>query len=57
MPLAAKINGKEIIIPDEERRKCEIWTRVMGYYRTFDDFNIGKKQEFLERKWYKLPQL
>lgn len=26
--------------------------RVMGYYRNFDNFNIGKKQEFRDRVWF-----
>jgi anaerobic ribonucleoside-triphosphate reductase len=32
-----------------ERTKCEIWTRVMGYHRSVTDFNIGKKAEYAER--------
>lgn len=24
----------------------------MGYYRNYENFNIGKKQEFNERKWF-----
>ena len=34
---------------DDERTKCEIWTRVMGYYRPVSEFNKGKKGEFMER--------
>lgn len=40
-------------IKDEERTKCEIWTRVMGYHRPTSQFNIGKKQEFKDRKFFK----
>ncbi|MDR1334284.1 MAG: anaerobic ribonucleoside-triphosphate reductase [Holosporaceae bacterium] len=40
---------KDIELKDEERTKCEIWTRVMGYHRPVDDFNIGKKGERAER--------
>ncbi|HAU29180.1 MAG TPA: hypothetical protein DCW68_03605 [Rhodospirillaceae bacterium] len=39
----------EIILKDEERQPCEIWTRVMGYHRPVSEFNIGKKAEFRER--------
>lgn len=28
---------------------CEIWTRVMGYFRPVSSFNIGKKGEHAER--------
>ena len=39
----------EIKLKDEERQPCEIWTRVMGYYRPISQFNIGKQGEFEER--------
>ena len=38
-----------IVVTDEERTKCEVWTRVMGYHRPVHAFNIGKKGEFAER--------
>lgn len=38
-----------IVLKDEERQKCEIWTRVMGYHRPVENFNIGKKGEHEER--------
>lgn len=42
----------QIILKDEERQPCEIWTRVMGYHRPLSLFNIGKKGEFNERKFF-----
>ncbi|MBF0544156.1 MAG: ribonucleoside triphosphate reductase [Candidatus Riflebacteria bacterium] len=33
----------------EQRQKCEVWSRVMGYYRPVSQFNLGKKSEFKER--------
>lgn len=39
-------------IPDSERTKCEVWTRVMGYHRPVDSFNIGKQGEVAERKYF-----
>ena len=35
-----------------ERQPCEIWTRVMGYHRPMSSFNIGKKGEFHERRFF-----
>lgn len=35
-----------------ERQQVECWTRVMGYFRPFSQFNIGKKSEFEERVWF-----
>ena len=37
---------------DAERQPCEIWTRVMGYHRPMSSFNIGKKGEFHERRFF-----
>lgn len=36
-------------LKDSERQPCEVWTRVMGYHRPVQSFNIGKKGEFAER--------
>ncbi len=41
-----------VTIPAEQRTKCEVWTRVMGYHRPINQFNIGKKQEALERTYF-----
>ena len=41
-----------IELKDEERQPCEIWTRVMVYHRPVTSFNIGKKGEFHERKYF-----
>lgn len=40
---------------DEERQPCEVWTRVMGYHRPVSSFNIGKKGEVSERKFFREP--
>lgn len=34
------------------RTKCEIYTRVMGYYRPVSQFNNGKKSEFYGREYF-----
>lgn len=39
-------------IKDEERQRCEIWTRVMGYHRPVSDWNPGKQSEHAERKFF-----
>ncbi len=43
---------EEITLNDDERQPCEIWTRVMGYFRPVADFNKGKKSEFKERVYF-----
>jgi hypothetical protein len=47
------IRSTQIILKDEERQPCEIWTRVMGYHRPVSLFNIGKKGEFHERQFFR----
>ncbi len=37
------------LLRDEERQRCEVWTRVMGYHRPVSSFNTGKQGEFRER--------
>ncbi len=46
------LKPQEIVLADEERQVCEIWTRVMGYHRPLASFNIGKKGEFHERQYF-----
>jgi hypothetical protein len=41
-----------IALRDEERTRCEVWTRVMGYHRPVTSFNKGKKSEHRERRFF-----
>lgn len=41
-----------IALKDEERTRCEVWTRVMGYHRPVASFNKGKKSEHRERRFF-----
>ena len=33
---------------------CEVYSRVVGYFRPVSQWNKGKQQEFKERKWVKV---
>lgn len=45
---------EEILKSNESSRsKCQVWTRVMGYHRPVESFNIGKIGEFNDRKHFK----
>jgi hypothetical protein len=44
-----------VTLRDDERQRCEVWTRVMGYHRPVTSFNIGKQGEFRERVWFVAP--
>ena len=39
-------------IPNNQRTRCEIWTRVMGYHRPIDTWNPGKQAEHQERRYF-----
>lgn len=34
---------------ESKRTKCLVYTRVMGYHRPIESFNIGKKGEHKQR--------
>ncbi|HTP99340.1 MAG TPA: anaerobic ribonucleoside-triphosphate reductase [Casimicrobiaceae bacterium] len=42
-----------VMLRDDERQRCEVWTRVMGYHRPVSSFNIGKKGEHYERRFFR----
>jgi hypothetical protein len=48
----AKHLAEAITLTAEERQRCEVWTRVMGYHRPVASFNIGKKGEHCERRFF-----
>jgi hypothetical protein len=43
------------VLRTEERQRCEIWTRVMGYHRPVSSFNAGKRGEYAERVCFVEP--
>ena len=44
------MNNQELLEKNSNRRtKCIVYTRVMGYHRPVESFNIGKKGEHKQR--------
>ncbi len=41
------------LLPQNKRTRCMVYTRVMGYHRPVESFNIGKKGEHKERVKFK----
>jgi hypothetical protein len=37
-----------LLVP-EERTRCEVWSRVMGYHRPVSAWNLGKQSEHRAR--------
>lgn len=46
------VNPQPIRLEDNERQRCEVWTRVMGYHRPVSSFNIGKQGEHAQRRFF-----
>lgn len=57
MAIAESIKAEPttIQLDDAERTPCEIWSRVMGYYRPVSAWNAGKQSEQAERVCFKEP--
>ena len=43
----------DAIFSGSERTLCELWSRVMGYFRPVSSWNTGKQSEFAERKYFR----
>ena len=44
-----------IELQNKERTRCEVWSRVMGYYRPVSAWNAGKQSEQAERLAFREP--
>jgi len=52
-PMIDKTRMIEVIrLANDERQRCEVWTRVMGYHRPVTSFNVGKMGEHCERRFF-----
>ncbi|OTJ59734.1 oxidoreductase [Pseudomonas aeruginosa] len=40
-------------LPEGQRQRCEVWTRVMGYHRPVAAFNAGQQSEHRERRHFR----
>ncbi len=39
-------------LPEEERTKCEVYSRIVGYLRPVEQWNEGKTEEFHNRETF-----
>lgn len=53
---ARRLAEAAVTLTDDERQRCEVWTRVMGYHRPVSSFNKGKQGEFRERVFFEERQ-
>ncbi len=54
--LETPVAEEAVQLRDDERQRCEVWTRVMGYHRPVASFNVGKQGEFQERTHFVEPR-
>ena len=52
MTIPTEILDAAAVLKDEERTRCEVWTRVMGYHRPTSSFNKGKQSKHRERQFF-----
>lgn len=52
----ASVTVSPILLDNAERTACEVWSRVMGYHRPIENFNLGKQAEHAERRYFREPQ-
>jgi ribonucleoside-triphosphate reductase len=50
------IRGEHFHCPTCES-ETEVWSRVTGYLRPVSNYNDGKKQEYVDRKKFRMPEL
>ncbi len=52
--IEARIRKLEAELANVKGTKCEVYSRVVGYLRPVGQWNVGKQEEFRERKTYNL---
>lgn len=40
----------------KKRTKCEVYSRVVGYIRPVQNWNVGKQAEYKDRTPYKIEE-
>ena len=53
MSVQANATHSTVVLRDDERTLCDVYSRVMGYLRPTSDWNIGKRGEWADRHHYR----
>jgi ribonucleoside-triphosphate reductase len=54
-PVHGYIPGEHFFCPKcTIKQPCEVYSRIVGYYRPVQQWNLGKQQEFKQRKEFKI---
>jgi len=56
-PVHGYIAGEHFFCPKcTIKQPCEVYSRIVGYYRPVQQWNLGKQQEFKQRKEFKIKE-
>jgi len=56
-PVHGYLSGEHFYCPKcTIKQPCEVYSRIVGYYRPVSQYNLGKQREFEERKEYEVKQ-
>lgn len=47
-------NAQPAQVVKEAKVPCEVYSRIVGYLRPVQNWNMGKKQEFAARRTYRI---
>ena len=56
-PIHGYLPGEHFYCPkDVVKQPCEVYSRIVGYLRPIQQWNLGKQEEFKDRKEFKIPK-
>ena len=56
-PVHGYLTGEHFFCPKcTIKQPCEVYSRIVGYYRPIQQWNLGKQQEFKQRKEFKIKE-
>jgi ribonucleoside-triphosphate reductase len=56
-PVHGYVSGEHFFCPKcTIKQPCEVYTRIVGYYRPVQQWNLGKQEEFKQRKEFKIKE-
>lgn len=50
------MKSEQIKTEKQMRVPCEIYSRIVGYLRPIQNWNDGKRKEFVDRRMFRLPK-
>ena len=57
-PTHGYLEGEHFFCPEcTIKQPCEVYSRIVGYLRPVQQWNLGKQEEFKQRKEFKIPKL